>query len=197
MLGTTRYFIGIFFLLTVLPARGNATPPVHLKVNLLQSGESSYIPYRRDNKVQVSDFKASPDHTTKGVAATYSGVQMGLRERTENGIVHIEVDLYVYFDKQRSWMKKTGRNQRVLDHEQIHFDITAVFACNLKLVLEATTWEGPDVFERLKELHKQQMQLLQETQHKYDLESKHGTDALQQKAWSDKIYNRLQQLACY
>ncbi len=56
-------------------------------------------------------------------------MQMAFSGEEKKGVLYVEVNLLVYFDRTKSWTKKDGRHPEVLAHEQIHFDITAIFAC--------------------------------------------------------------------
>lgn len=186
--------LGLLLLLPTLSGRAQAV----VKVNIVhKSEESNFIVYRSDVPLQIRDFKASPDHGSKGVAATYSGIQMAMSASSEEGRMKIEVSLLVYFDKDRSWMKPQGRNDRVLAHEQLHFDITALYACILKARMEAMQLSEDKAFEQLKQEHRRQMQLLEKTQHSYDRETKHGLDEAAQARWAGNIAKRIGEQPCW
>ncbi len=171
--------------------------PVKVVVNVLkEDGPGNLILYKKDRPLRIKDFKGRPDAASPGVGATYSGISMAIEGRTENGVLTTTVSLTIYFDPLKSWMKKEGKNERVLAHEQNHFDLTAIKACALAQAIARETFQAGNLKQRLFDLHKEHTQALQQWQYDYDKETKHGTDATQQEAWSLHIRKELAAATC-
>ena len=78
-----------------------------------------------NRKLKVSDFKGS----TLGkpyVAATNTYFGYSTSVKSEENLVMVEVD--TYFDCELSYFKNIKNQTLVLNHEQLHFDITELYA---------------------------------------------------------------------
>lgn len=176
----------------------SAEPEVEVKVYFSNiADKKGHIPYQRSRKLFITDFEGVPDETSPGAAATLSGVGMSykvskLRNRTE-----VDVTVMAYFDRTGSWMKANGKNTTILMHEQRHFDITAIKACELRQRIEQTTFTPNSYQEQLKELLNTVQQEGTEMQNEYDRETEHGTIIDQQEKWNKKIINILAEQPCF
>ncbi len=172
--------------------------PVEVQIKVLdKTGNRNLILYGKDRPLKIEDFKARPDAASPGVAATYSGIAMEIEGKTENGVLVTIVQLTVYFDAAQSWMKKEGKTERVLQHEQNHFDLTAIKACDLAQAIAGSSYNYSNVRQRLRELHRVHTSELQKLQKNYDKETKHGTVAAQQTAWAARIAASLDNVTCF
>jgi hypothetical protein len=83
----------------------------------------------------------------------------------------------------------------LLAHEQLHFDMTEVWARRIReefktLTVFCRTPAGPREFEKaIADLERQ----WQEEQQRYDKETSHGTDASRQRAWTEKVAKTLRE----
>jgi len=89
------------------------------------------IVYSRARPLQIADFTGPAQGTGNEMAATLSGNTMSMSGTVENGMTTITVVITPYFDTRGSWFKEEGKNPAVLAHEQAHFDIAAIKACEL------------------------------------------------------------------
>lgn len=175
-----------------------ATPTVEVSVALINTTDKSErIPYTPSRKLSISDFKGTPDDSSPGAAATMSGVWMDIEASKLYNHSKVKVTLSVYFDKDRSWMKPHGKNTQVLAHEQRHFDITAIKACELKQLIEQTTFSPDGYREELRALLRKNEDEGTAMQNTYDQETEHSTITEQQQAWNEKIASMLTQQNCY
>lgn len=171
--------------------------PVKVVVNIMKDGgPRNLILYSKDRPLRIKDFKGRPDASSPGVGATYSGISMAIEGKTENGVLMTTISLTIYFDPSKSWMKKEGKDERVLAHEQNHFDLTAIKACALAQAIARETFHSGSIKQRLFDMHNEHTKALQQWQYDYDKETKHGTDAAQQEAWSLRIQKELAAAAC-
>ena len=162
------------------------------------ASEKGNIPYQRSRPLSYADFKGQPlDINTMAVATTQTGLTVKYRTETRGlqteGFVTVFVEMY----PGSSWMKEQGRNPATLRHEQLHFDIAALWACKLKDTLAQTHFE-PEAYRR-------QIQALQdayeagcwEEQQRYDRETMHSTDKAMQAKWEADIAQRLALQSCF
>lgn len=195
-----RKIIWLLFLCLPLLSAAQKRPsniPVQVKVIVnTQTDNKDLILYSKDRLLAIGDFKAKPDPASHGVGATYSGVLMEMQGLAKRDVMNITVTLTIYFDKTKSWMKKEGKNARVLAHEQLHFDLTAIKACDLAKAIEEEKFTSENVQQRLRELQRQHMQELNEWQLNYDKETRHGTIMEKQAEWAERIERGIANSEC-
>lgn len=85
----------------------------------------------------------------------------------------------------------------MLRHEQVHFDIAAIYACRLKQELESTFFFPENFKEQLRNIYQSLNQATAAEQARYDMETLHGIDADAQARWETAIAGRLQDVACF
>jgi hypothetical protein len=117
------------------------TPQITLYLLLLgclivgnsNSTSSSTLMWEADRKLSWDDFQGKPDYNFGDVSAL-----------TSSGIIHykgcedgkIIYKVQAYFEKNHSWVKPEAYTDHHLAHEQIHFDITELYARKLRKALE-------------------------------------------------------------
>lgn len=161
------------------------------------SDQDNLILYRPGSPLKIRDFKGKPDEASPGVGATYSGILMEMEGQEEQGLLTVTVTLTIYFDRQRSWMKKEGRNARVLAHEQLHFDLTAIRACALARAITQEKYTAATIRQRLRALQQQYTQELGREQQDYDRETHHGTLDKAQEQWVQHTASELAAQDCW
>ncbi|MEM7103055.1 MAG: hypothetical protein AAF502_08005 [Bacteroidota bacterium] len=94
---------------------------------------TEFIYWSEDRKLTWEDFQGVPDYKYEDIGAlTYSGI---VHSKTcSDGIIDFEVR--AYFEKHNSWVKEIARTDHHLKHEQIHFDITELYARMLNAELK-------------------------------------------------------------
>lgn len=176
----------------------SAEPVVNVKVYFSNlASKTGHIAYQKSRKLYITDFEGPPDETSPGAAATLSGVGMNYKISTLRNVTDVDVTIMAYFDRSRSWMKDNGKNVTILQHEQRHFDITAIKACELKKEIEATTFLPDTYKEQLKALLDKAEQAGVDMQNQYDRETEHGTLIDKQEEWNKKILDMLAEQSCF
>jgi hypothetical protein len=84
------------------------------------------IKWTERRQLAFSDFNGQMPASTPWAALTSSYVYFTYAPRMVN---YQRFSVYASFRKKESWMKV--KNEEVLNHEQLHFDITEVFARKL------------------------------------------------------------------
>ena len=129
------------------------------------------------------DFRGKPVKSDESVALTSSGIGMAFRSGA-NGVPVINITCTFFCNN--SWVKDEGRNPDVLQHEQLHFDLTELYARKLrqavsKLSAKDRTW--PTVSKIYQDLNRE----CNQRQNAYDKETEHGIKASIQKTWNGQI----------
>ena len=86
------------------------------------------------------------------------------------------------FNTYDSWVLPEGRNDYVLRHEQIHFDITEIYSRKLRKELADAKVTSANLI-KAKAIFDKVFNELQKRQNKYDRETKHGDKKETQENW--------------
>lgn len=138
-----------------------------------------------------NDFKAKPKYNVNAVATTASGITFGFSIReSDTRVISFSTEVHAHFYPDQSWCKPESVNDHVLGHEQLHFDITELFARKFRkrISLLKTT---NDVAKRLREIHKNINKELAAFQDKYDAETDFSRNIEVQLQWEVFIEKEL------
>lgn len=180
--------------------KGRVAVRSDVKVNVTlakTSNKPDNIVYDINRPLQIADFKGRVDGQEQELAVTSSGIGLGYSGTTKNSQVVVDVVVTPYFNKAQSWFKERGKNTRVLAHEQTHFDITAIKACELVNTIKNTTFTQENYAQLLQELQEKNAQESNEEEMLYDKETNHGIIRDAQAAWEKKITEQVRTMGCY
>jgi len=169
-----------------------------LSVFLLLFGTSAdspeFIYWTEDYRLSWDDFKGNP--------AFYQ--RASISALTSSGIVHykgctdgkIIYKVRSYFEPYESWVKEEARTTHHLAHEQIHFDITELYARKLRKALQEKDFKCGEefAFERMISKYIKEWQAEQQA---YDHTSKHSLNKVAQKEWFYRIAMEISMLDDY
>jgi hypothetical protein len=139
-------------------------------------------------KLKWEDFKGKPDSTLEYEAITFSGID----SRYIFTDTSFSFKATAFFIKQKSW-KKSFANDYALKHEQLHFDITEVFARKLNIELKKIKPVRATVKKIVSDLVQRIINEKEDFQNQYDNETDFGRIIASQKKWQRKIMLLLQQ----
>lgn len=169
-----------------------------LKVNVTVKTTSSNegeIVYNADRQLTIADFKGTPDALSKALAATSSGFTMQYEMQGDHTGNIANVELVPYFEIQKSWMKSGGKTAYVLQHEQIHFDISAIKTYEFVVAIKNHTFTVANFKEEMASLQNQYSKEMELMQAQYDEETSHGVFQEKQNLWQARIRNELKEKA--
>jgi hypothetical protein len=155
------------------------------------------IIYSLDRPLQIADFQGPVEGSEYEMAITASGIGVSYSEQTENGQIVIDMTVTPYFNKAKSWFKKEGRNSNVLAHEQTHFDITGIKACELAATIRKTAFTKESYKQLIEQLQQQNAMESAAEEAKYDAETNHGIITDKQLEWQKKITEQVKAAGCY
>jgi hypothetical protein len=144
---------------------------------------SDYIRWSIDRKLKISDFTMVDYPLKDGAAATTcTGIMMDWEKCTNR------YRAFAVFDKNNSkWnIGLVKRQQWVLNHEQLHFDITQFIVNQLNSKLSQ---DSMSTSKMIREFDKHVI-MLDSLQILYDRQTNHGRDSIYQFLWN-KIVNNL------
>ena len=101
--------------------------------------KDDFILWQENKKLKIQDFKADNKDTIKVNRQQFLGAISAIRieyssfQRNKNSVPDFSIK--TYFDPNESWMLL--KNDYVLQHEQIHFDLTELYARKMRKSIES------------------------------------------------------------
>jgi len=173
-------------------------PSVEVEVQILSdAADTERIAWTRARPLILDDFRGKPDELSRAAAATNSGLDVRTSVLTQYNQSKVIVTILPFFDKSRSWCRAGSRNARTLQHEQQHFNITAIKACELADTIRHFPFSVQNYMKELEQLYKQKDKEGHAQQELYDGETDHGQIVAAQARWEGVIRETLGRLECY
>ena len=163
-----------------------------LILSVLLLGGDHYVIWSADRKLTWEDFEGPVDEESSYAAHTWSKISLGW---------DCDGDVFTFtavakFDKEQSW-KKDNITEYLLSHEQLHFDITEVYARRMRKHFSAVN-NGCNLSND--EVEEQFNAILDEwrlRQKLYDKETSHSKNKPEQARWEQLIQAELKSLSKY
>lgn len=151
----------------------------------------AYIPWRADRKLTWDDFQAAADahEPLHAMTATTIAVKSNCRDNV------LRFTVLSQFAPHESWTKNRA-SAELLQHEQMHFDLTEVYARRLRQQLSKLNGRCSDRPGFQKVVNRVFAEWKKE-QNRYDAETRHGLDEAQQIRWTERIDSLLHTLEDY
>ena len=173
------------------------------------AGDLALVEWSVGRRLAVKDFRAKIP--SRAAEASLSWVAIEAAWECQEGRASSQAR--AVFDPNRSWWKDALPNlwqnvddasllappdnggRALLAHEQLHFDMTEVWARRIREKFKALPSfcgipGGPGQFEKaIGDMERE----WQEEQQRYDRETSHGADAARQRAWAQKVAKTLQE----
>ncbi len=148
-------------------------------------------------KLTWGHFKAVPKTNTSAVALTASGItfEFSVKE-TETRIVDFDTKVYAHFYPKKSWYIKAQGDAYILAHEQLHFDITELYARKFRKEISQLKINS-NIKSQLRNLHEKINKELAATQNRYDKESDNSVNREFQTKWNNYVKSELAKLEAY
>jgi len=162
-----------------------------------ENSNEETVTWNASRKLTWQDFKADPKQNSDAVALTASGITFGYSLKTSGKrIISFSTSVKAHFYPQKSWYFKDKGNDYILGHEQLHFDITELYARKFREQLKRLI-VNQNLKEQMNRLHKTINEALNETQKRYDAQSSHSINTEMQKQWEAFIDKALTDLDQY
>lgn len=145
-----------------------------------------------ERKLTWEDFRGMPPESDRVAATTASGISY--RFTTLSNVskqLKVNFEISTDFYPSESWYKPHLCNDLILSHEQLHFDITELFARKLKKELLSETYTREDVKAKVKSIYNRNNRELNAFQNRYDTETNFSRNRKSQRIWNLKIKEAL------
>jgi hypothetical protein len=166
------------------PAPATATP-----VSVDKNTVSGMISWSADRRLSWDDFRAAPDTLNPHHAVTAANLAVDANCSSSK----FNYTVKCVFIATESW-SKNKKSEKLLHHEQLHFDLTEVHARMLRKKLQSLGTSCPSANARLTETVNKAFANWKTEQDKFDEVSRHGLDASVTAYWEASINKRLKQL---
>lgn len=153
--------------------------------------EWSEVPLTWENFEAIPPSE-SPEHA----AVSSTGTTFSWSYSTSQGTTELRFSVHAYFYPKKSWVDSLRKNSALLKHEQLHFDISELYARKLWKALKAYT-AMRNIRADLREIHQEIEAERRFLQKQYDQETQHGLDKTAQSKWEKNIQEALKKLEKY
>lgn len=161
------------------------------------SSDESQMTWDANYRLEWTDFKGPPDFTSDAVAITASGISSNFSARTTaTRLVDYSANITANFYPEKSWFKPGKVNEVVLAHEQLHFDITELYARKLRREIDNYNF-SLNIKKEMRRLQNQINSELEALQEQYDTETNFSMNVEVQKQWQIRIKQALDELSDY
>lgn len=156
--------------------------------------DSDRVEWSPTQKLTWADFKGKIDKSSPFEAVTYTTIEI---QSLQLDGKQIQYTITNSFEKKLSW-SKDKKSVRLLEHEQLHFDITELIVRKLKKKLLSKK------FKNIKEIQNFARDAFGEGEKErkrlnslYDKETDHSINKEKQKEWEEKIEAELGKFNAY
>lgn len=165
---------------------------------LLVQKDEPVLSWNESYKLSWSDFKAQPDYNVSAVAITASGITFGfsVTQTDTNQVISFDADVNAHFYPEKSWFKDELADNHLLSHEQLHFDITELYARKFREQITKLK-DLSTVKQDLRNINDRINRALARMQNTYDNESDYSRNEEVQAKWQVYIHSELQKVAKY
>ncbi|MDN5211284.1 DUF922 domain-containing protein [Fulvivirgaceae bacterium BMA12] len=177
--------------LTIILFPGRAT------VSQSETTDNNKIQWSLDRKLSWADFKGSPNSGSQFSAESSLQISYGLKIREESGVTHYSFTVDCYFEKSSSWVKDGKKTDKLLKHEQLHFDIAEYFARKLRREFENNSFNIDNYQSKSAKIFNKNFAEYQSFQAAYDAETHHGTKPEPQASWEERVKTLLRKSKAY
>ena len=152
--------------------------------------EEEAIAWDPVRKLSWEDFRGKPMKTAWAAATTASGISYAYTGEEKNGGYVLEFTVLAQFYPEKSWYQPQLCDDLVLSHEQVHFDISELFARKMRKRLAETHFTSNAKAE-VRAIYKKILQELSAFQSRYDHDTNYSRDIEKQLAWNNMIKEAL------
>jgi hypothetical protein len=158
----------------------------------LFSQDKPDILWNSENKLTWENFEKRVGQGSFYKAFTYSGIRYNIDAPVDSIIITLEA----YFLPNESWVYLDSQTDRLLNHEQRHFDIAEVYRRRMreemqKFKIPVTEFMSHGYDDDAKEIFERLYGEMEAKQKEYDLETNHGIDDSNQLKWNSWIDDQL------
>lgn len=149
------------------------------------------ILWNSERRLSWDDFRGEIPLNARAAAITASGItyRFSTSGTKQNMQIKFKVDAFFYPTK--SWYQPEVCDEVILSHEQLHFDISELYARKLHIRLRNESYTYSNVKAKVKTIYRDINKELNDFQNQYDNETNFSRDREQQQEWILRIEKAL------
>jgi hypothetical protein len=188
-----KYFSVVIslFLLTafVLPPVKNKKLRLSIEYdpNSVVSGGDTIAYTGKQPDLTWADFRGVLPKDAVGVANSALGFRFNARITVNDEEVLLTIKTAAYFVRNHSWSDAQRRDDHILRHEQLHFELARVGAEIFRKKILAAKMNDKNFGDQLNQAYREAWKEYIALQEQYDEETNHSINKTQQAAWDKKI----------
>ncbi len=140
-----------------------------------------------DKALEWHQFTGKAETGGRVAALTSSGFGFDAGMGYNASQAFINVNVYCFFNKSRSWVKPDRKTAYILNHEQRHFDLSYIAALLFVQKLRELKFTKNNYDALLDTAYADSYAYLNRLQDQYDQETSNGINAEKQNEWNSKI----------
>lgn len=159
------------------------------QVCIAQKKKDGLINWDEKRTLSWEDFKGRMDRGSPYEAYTFAGLKYEFEQLSND---EFKIRVHVNFESKKSWHNPKTVTDKLLIHEQNHFDIYEIFArLFIKRLGDSDALSGQKFSDEVLRIFQKTFKELQKFQREYDKETNHSKNEEEQKEWTDKIKRML------
>ncbi len=156
----------------------------------MRGQEGPAILWEPGHRLHWENFRATPPSGTPVAATTASGIAYRFSALEEGGRMKVDCIVETFFYPESSWYRPDLANDIILSHEQLHFDISELFARRMRQQIAAYPFTSR-VKGEMKRIYESVIREMRDFQRRYDRETDFSRDAAMQAEWNRMIASAL------
>ena len=150
------------------------------------------IEWSADRPLSWNDFKGKVPPNDRAAATTASGISYRFSTSGTENAIEVDFKIDTYFYPTKSWYQPELCDEVILSHEQLHFDISELYARKFRQRIDAATFTHSNVKAKVRSIYRKINQELSAFQNRYDRETNFSRDREQQILWNNRIAKALE-----
>lgn len=153
-------------------------------------GDTVKMAWSDSQKLTWDDFQGKPKLNSGYVASTNSGLSFSYSFSKKGDVIDYKYEVHSYFYPETSWYIASQVNQNILNHEQIHFDISELHARILRRKIENFVFTD-NIKNEIMKLYNETEQERVTMQHRFDKESEHSKNREGELKWEAFVHKEI------
>lgn len=160
-------------------------------MNFQSNQDYETILWSSDTRLTWGDFRGEIPSNNRAAAITASGITYAFSTSGTKENMEVDFKIDTFFYPTKSWYQAHLCDKVILSHEQLHFDISELFARKFKMRLDGKKFTYDNVKSIVKSIYREINQELDAFQNLYDAETNFSRDFEKQAEWKLKISKAL------
>ena len=163
---------------------------------LLPQLDSEKMIWNENQKLSWENFQGKPMPKAGFVASTTTGLHFSYSYSMDENVAIVKYTVESFFDPKTSWFIPEKVSQKVLNHEQLHFDISELHARILRNKLNSMKF-STNAKTEIETVYLQIEEERRKMQKQFDAETDHSQNIEKEIFWETKIAKQLKQYASW